>query len=104
MRRRPPPTATRVPSLTDLRGEILAVTRKHRARDVRIFGSFARSEQTPDSDIDVLVRLPRKATLIDQARLLTELERTLGRKVDLLTYGGISRFLRRRILTEARPL
>lgn len=97
-------TAARVPDIEDLRPAILAVTRDHGARDVRVFGSFVRDEQTPESDVDLLVELPQGATLFDHAGLLIDLEEALDRKVDVLTYNGISRHLRRRILSEARPL
>ncbi len=94
----------RVPAIEDLREAILAVTRKHGARNVQVFGSFVRNEQTRKSDVDLLVELPEKATLIDHARLMGDLERTLKRKVDVVTYNGINRFLRQRILSEAQPL
>jgi predicted nucleotidyltransferase len=97
-------TATTVPTIADLRVAILAITRKHGARDVRVFGSFVRNEQTNESDVDLLVQLPERATLIDQASLIIDLEKTLKRKVDVITYNGLSRFLRDRILSEAKPL
>src|SRR5437660_11043 len=99
MEKRATTTANRIPTIADLRNAILAVTRKHGAQNVRVFGSFVRNEQTRKSDVDLLVELPARATLIDQARLMGDLERTLNRKVDVLTYNGISRFLRDRILS-----
>ncbi len=96
--------AKNVPTIRNLRATILAVTRKHGASDVRVFGSFVRNEQTAESDVDLLVKLPKGATLIDHAGLIIDLERMLERKVDVITYGGISRFLRDRILSEAQPL
>jgi predicted nucleotidyltransferase len=104
MTRHPTRTANSIPSIEDLRAAILAVTRKHGAYNIRVFGSFVRNEQTKKSDVDLLVELPERSTLIDQARLMGDLERTLKRKVDVLTYNGINRHLRERILSEAKPL
>ena len=96
--------ARRVPTIGDLRSSILRVTRKHGARNVSVFGSFARNEQRTSSDVDLLVDFPAGTTLLDHVGLIVELEETLKRKVDVLTYDGISRYLRDRILSEARPL
>ena len=69
-----------------------------------VFGSFARNEQRTTSDVDLLVDFPAGTTLLDHAGLIVDLEGTLKRKVDVLTYDGISRYLRDRILAEAKPL
>jgi predicted nucleotidyltransferase len=104
MPRRAATKARSVPTIEDLRSPILRITRKHGARNIRVFGSFARNEQRARSDVDLLVDLPKGATLLDQAGLIIELEESLHRRVDVLTYGGISRYLRDRILAESRPL
>lgn len=52
------------------RDQILAIANKHRAYNVRIFGSVARGESSPDSDIDILVNLQSGRSLMDLARLL----------------------------------
>jgi len=80
------------------------MARRYGAEDVRIFGSFARGEQKQGSDIDVLVRLPDEASLLDLAGLKLDLEEALGRKVDVVTEDGLSPYLRDRILREAQPL
>jgi uncharacterized protein len=98
------PPARKAPELADLRPGILAIARAHGARNVRVFGSYARNEQRPSSDIDLLVDLPDGASLFDLAGLKMDLEERLKRKVDVLTVGGISPHLRDRILREARSL
>lgn len=52
---------------------------------IGLFGSFAREEDNPESDIDILVRFRRTLTLLDLARIQRELSEILGRKVDLVT-------------------
>lgn len=87
-----------------LRPIVLGVAKRYGARNVRVFGSFARGEQRRTSDLDLLVELPDGSTLLDLAGLKVDLEDAIGRKVDVLTDGGISPYLRERILQEAIPL
>jgi hypothetical protein len=86
------------------RAEALRLAAKHDARDVRIFGSFARGEAGPDSDIDLLVDFEPGRSLLDQVSLALDLEALLGCRVDVVTEDGLYWLLRRRILDEARPL
>jgi predicted nucleotidyltransferase len=66
-----------------------------------IFGSFARSEATPDSDIDILVEFLPAANLFDMAELTLFLEDRLHRNIDLVPESGIREELRQTILREA---
>ncbi|MBI3596553.1 MAG: nucleotidyltransferase family protein [Nitrospirae bacterium] len=86
------------------REEILRIAANHGARNVRIFGSVARGEAGPESDLDLLVELAPDRSLFDHAALVEDLEVLLGRKVDVVTENGIYWLLRRRILKEAIPL
>jgi len=86
------------------REEILATARKHGAYNVRVFGSVARGEARPDSDIDFLVNLEAGRSLMDLARLLRELQSLLGRDVDVVTEAGLRPRIRPRVLRDARAL
>jgi len=90
--------------LRSRREDILKIAAKHGACNVRIFGSLARGEAGENSDIDFLVELEPGRSLLDLAKLVVELEDLLNRKVDVVTEQGLYWLLRRRILTEARPL
>lgn len=90
--------------LEERREEILRVCVEHGARNIRVFGSVARSEAGEDSDLDLLVEFEPGRSLLDQGGLKSELEELLGRRVDVVTDGGIYWLLRRRILKEARSL
>jgi len=84
--------------------DILRLAAKHGAHHVRVFGSAARGEAGPTSDIDLLVRMDQGRSLLDLIKLSQELESVLHRKVDILTDEGLSPYLQQRILDEAIPL
>jgi predicted nucleotidyltransferase len=90
--------------LREKREEILRIAEKHGARNIRVFGSVAHGEATESSDIDLLVDTAEKTSPWFPAGLIEELEGLLGRRVDVVTTNGLYWLLRRRILTEARPL
>ena len=86
------------------REQILTIAHKNGAHGVRIFGSVARGDAGPDSDIDFLVNLDAGRSLLDLARLLRELETLLGHNVDVVTEAGLRPRIRPQVLREARPL
>ena len=96
--------ATSEPLSDEVRADIRRLAARHGAHSVRVFGSFARGEAGPDSDIDLLVDFEPGRSLLDQVTLAQELEASLGRRVDVVTEGGLYWLLRRRILREARAL
>jgi predicted nucleotidyltransferase len=91
-------------SLVNRRQEILAIAASHGIRNVRVFGSVARGDARLDSDLDLLVDVEPGRTLLDVIGLEQDLEQLLGRKVDVVTEGGLSPYLQQRILAEASPL
>lgn len=97
-------TCTTVDALRSRREEILAVAREHGARNVRVFGSVARGDAGPDSDIDILVELEPGRSLLDHAALMLDLSDLLGCKVDVATDRGLRPRIRDRVLREAVPL
>ena len=90
--------------LRSRRDHILDVAAQYGAHNVRVFGSVARGEAGPESDIDFLVEMERGRSLLDLIGLSQELEELLQRKVDILTDGGLSPYLAQRIHAEAVPL
>jgi len=73
-------------------------------RRLRVFGSVARSEDHPGSDLDLLVEFDRPVTLLQLVGLQQELEDALGHAVDLLTPASISPHIRDQVLREARTI
>ena len=71
------------------RDQVMAIASRHHASRVRLFGSAARGEDSPDSDIDLLVDFDEDSSLFDMVRLSRELEALLGRPVDVVSAGGL---------------
>ena len=86
------------------REDILRLAREHGARNVRVFGSAARGEETKDSDLDVLVEMEDGRSLVDHVALKQDLEELLGQKVDVVTEASLHPRMRDRVLREAVPL
>ncbi len=77
------------PQIQAITIQILPVLRKAGIKRSSIFGSFARGEETKESDLDLLVELPQGSTLLDLSGLKINLEESLNRKVDVITYDYI---------------
>lgn len=88
----------------DKREEILAIAAKHGASRVRVFGSVAKGTADADSDIDFLVELEPGRSLFDLGGLLMDLQKFLGRSVDVITPAGLRPRIRERVLDEAVAL
>ena len=73
------------------RDEIYAIAKKHKAEMLWVFGSCARKEETPDSDVDLLVKFSNGASLFDQGGLSYSLGQVLGRGVDVVDSTVLSR-------------
>jgi hypothetical protein len=83
---------------------IRRIAERHGARNVRVFGSVARGEARPDSDLDLLVEAGPSTTPWFPGGLVVDLEEALGRRVDVVTVGGLVAGLRERILAESVPV
>ena len=86
--------------------KIAELCRRYHVRELAVFGSAARGEVRPESDIDLLVEFDPDARvgLIDYASLMLDLTSLLGRNVDLVDKGGLKPLIRSDILAEARTL
>ena len=88
--------------------DLIELCRRHDVAKLSLFGSFARGEAKPGSDVDLLVEFKRRNSLLDVIALEQKMSAVLGRRVDLLTPDAISPYLRDvierdlKVLYEAR--
>ena len=86
------------------REAIREATKRFNAANPRVFGSVARGEDRPDSDLDILVDALPGTTLFDLGGLLEELKTMLGVEVDVVPSGGLHSDIRARVLKEAKAV
>jgi uncharacterized protein len=84
--------------------EVLRIAQQHGATRVRVFGSWARGEQGPGSDLDLLVEMAPGRSLLDLVAIKQDLEDLLHFPVDVVTERSLSPYLRGRVLAEAAAL
>jgi hypothetical protein len=77
---------------------------RHGASNLRLFGSVARGEERPDSDVDLLIDFAASRGFDDYFALVTELETALARRVDIVIHRSLSPHFRAFVESEARPL
>jgi len=80
--------------LDEKRDEIAAFCEANDIEYLGVFGSYARGDYGVDSDVDMLVRFNRPIGLIKFARVELDMEALLGKKVDMVTEGGISELIK----------
>lgn len=87
--------------LRRVKGELVAVAAQRGATNLRVFGSVARDEAGPPSDLDLLVDLEPGRSLVDLGGLLMDLTELLGVDVDVVTVASLKSRVRTRVLAEA---
>jgi predicted nucleotidyltransferase len=83
------------------RAEILRIARANGATRVRVFGSMARGEAGPESDVDLLIDLEPSRHLLDLVAIKQDLEDLLGREVHVVTEGALRPAMRERVMPDA---
>ncbi len=91
-------------TLHQITPDILRIAGRHGITKVRVFGSFAEDSAQSSSDLDLLVSLEPGRDLLDLVALKQELEERIGRRVDVVTENGLSPYLRKNILRQAKAL
>ena len=86
------------------RDRIVALAERHGAHNVRVFGSLARGQANPESDVDLVVDFERGRSLMDHGELMMDLEEVLGCRVEVVSERGLRDRFRARVLADAVPL
>ena len=87
-------------ALSQHRAEIRAIALRHRVGSVRVFGSALHGDDTPESDLDLLVEPTAETTLMDIGAIRFELKQLLGMEVDVLTPNSLPASFRDQVLRE----
>jgi uncharacterized protein len=86
------------------RDAVLAIAARHGVSQIRVFGSVARGEERPDSDIDLLIDLDDDRGFADYLEFAEEIENLFGRRVEIVLNRSLSRHFRPYIEAEAQAL
>lgn len=86
--------------LDQIKREILPILKKADVKKAALFGSYVRGDNTQKSDIDILVDLPARSTLIDLVGIKQAIEEKLKKNVDVVEYDGIDPLFRASILSN----
>jgi hypothetical protein len=89
---------------TGYRSKITKILKKNDVKRAALFGSFARGDARDTSDIDLVIEFRGKKSLFDLVGLKIELEESIHRNVDIMTYKSLHPLLKSKILKEQVPL
>lgn len=90
--------------LADLKEKIRSICEDSGIAMLGVFGSVARGEDRPDSDVDIMVRFAKPIGLVDLIRLEDRFERVLGRRVDLGVESSLHPLIREQALKDLKIL
>jgi predicted nucleotidyltransferase len=90
--------------LAGKRDDILRIAAKHGVGDIRVFGSVARGEAGPQSDVDFLIEIIGDTPPWFPGGLIADLEDLLGRRVDVVAPSWLNEIIKAGVLAEAVPL
>ena len=91
-------------TIKSIKKQIVPILKRQEVIRAALFGSASRGEMKKRSDIDILVKLKMGKSLFDFVRLKIELEKKLGKKVDLVSYGAIKPRLKDIILKDEKVI
>jgi uncharacterized protein len=89
-----------IEKIDEIKRKILSILKRYNVKRAGIFGSVVREEENKESDIDILVEIVGRMSLLDFAGLKLELEEALGQRVDLGEYSTIKPIIKEQILSE----
>jgi len=87
-------------NLDEIKIKITPILKKYGVKKAGIFGSVVKGEEKEDSDIDILVEIEKRMSLLEFVGLKIELEEALGKRVDLGEYSEIKPVIREEILQQ----
>ena len=86
----------------DINDKIVTYLKRFNPKRIGIFGSYARNEDTPQSDIDILVDFRDQVTLFDLGGMKVDLSEMLNRPIDIVTERGINSRIKESIYRDLK--
>jgi len=87
-------------TIEQIKESILPILKRYNISRAGLFGSYVKNENTEESDIDILIELKEKISLLEFVRIKLALEDKLNKKVDLVEYQSVKPRLKNRIFSE----
>jgi len=84
----------------NFKSKMIPILQQYDVIHAAVSGSFAHGEEKQGSDLDILVELGEGKSLLDLVALKLELEETLKKKIDIVTYNSLNPIIRERVLKE----
>src|SRR5207248_599126 len=98
------PSITPALTLDEIKAKAIPVLQAAGVTRAALFGSYARGDNRPDSDVDILFEPPERFSLFDHSGLKQDLEQALGKNVDVVSFRSIKPGLKESILASQIPL
>ena len=89
-------------TIEEVKEKVVPILQRHGVTYAAVFGSLARGEDRPQSDVDILVRLGRPTGMIGYMLLVESLEECLQRKVDVVTEQSLNKYVRPYVLPDLK--
>ena len=91
-------------NILEIKNKISPVLKEYGVKRASVFGSVARGEDSPKSDIDIMVSLGKPMGMFAYMNLIREIENKLDRKIDLVTENSINKFVRPYIQSDLKTI
>ena len=91
-------------TIEEIRKKTTPILEQHGVTYAADFGSLARGEERPQSDVDILVRFGRPTGMVEFMRIISNLEKVLKKKVDLVTEQSLNKHIRPYVLPDLKTI
>lgn len=91
-------------TIQDIKHKTTPIFEQYGITYAALFGSYARGQNTNKSDVDLLIRLGQPMGMFTYMRFINGLEKSLGKKVDVVTDKSLNKFVKPYITTDIKTL
>jgi len=91
-------------NISEIQNKISPILKEYGVKRASVFGSVSRGEDSPKSDVDIMVSLGKPMGMFAYMNLIREIENKLDRKIDLVTENSINKFVRPYIQSDLKTI